>query len=147
MVSQRLRAALSTLLLVVGALLVGDALHGGVVTGQYGVTTPAFVLRILIGVPAIAGGYELRTPVDQYVAMPSDETSTSDPETGGSTEFDPELSPVGGEHEAGEWTDEQVDTPQGGGASDGESTNGDDDAKRSAEDGGSDGRDDRRSVE
>lgn len=99
MVSLRAKAALSTLLLVVGALLVGDALNGSVVTGTYGVTTPAFVLRVLVGAVAIVLGYRLRTPVEDYVATPSDDPETADPETGEGTEFDPELSPVGADVE------------------------------------------------
>ncbi len=100
---------LSTLLLVVGALLVGEALHGGVVTREFAVTSPYVVLRILLGGVFIALGYRLRSPVEEYVEMPSgepsrsgdasgeppdaDESPTADP----SGEFDPEMSPLGGD--------------------------------------------------
>ena len=99
----------STILLVVGALLVGEALHGGVVTREFAVTSPYVVLRILLGGVFIALGYRLRSPVEEYVEMPSGEPSRSgdataespdadeSPSADRSGEFDPELSPLGGD--------------------------------------------------
>lgn len=40
-------AMVNTFLLVTGALLVGDALHGALVAGQYSVTSPAAVVRFV----------------------------------------------------------------------------------------------------
>ncbi|WP_135851371.1 hypothetical protein [Halorussus salinus] len=99
----------STTLLVVGALLVGEALHGGVVTREFAVTSPYVVIRILLGGVFIALGYRLRSPVEEYVEMPSGEPSRSgdasndspatdqSQEADRSGEFDPELSPLGGD--------------------------------------------------
>ncbi|NEU56720.1 hypothetical protein [Halorussus sp. MSC15.2] len=103
MLSVRFLAMLSTFLLVVGALLVGEALHGGVVTGEYAVTSPWVVLRVVLGGLFIVLGYRFRTPTEEYVAMPSDEPDRSggtpdestDPDRTG--EFDPEMSPLGGD--------------------------------------------------
>ncbi|UPV99637.1 hypothetical protein M0R88_14075 [Halorussus gelatinilyticus] len=102
MTSVRLLAMLSTVLLVVGALLVGEALHGGVVTGEFAVTSPYVVLRIILGGIFIALGYRLRSPVEEYVDMPSGEPNRSgrddeqSPDPDQSGEFDPEMSPLGG---------------------------------------------------
>lgn len=94
---------LSTVLLVAGALLVGDALNGAVVTSQYGITSPAAVIRLVVGAVFILGGYRLKTPMGEYVDVPSGDVGRHAPggdETGsagaeGNGEFDPELSPVG----------------------------------------------------
>ena len=108
MISVRFLALLSTLLLVVGALLVGEAIHSGVVTGEYAVTSPYVVLRAVVGAVFIALGYRFRTPVDEYVATPSDadrsartsgdaDATSDDGASGGTGEFDPEVSPLGGD--------------------------------------------------
>ncbi|UPV73589.1 hypothetical protein M0R89_13700 [Halorussus limi] len=103
MISARFLAMLSTLLLVVGALLVGEALHGGVVTGEYAVTSPYVVLRVVLGGVFIALGYRFQSPVESYVEMPSGEpdrsreSSEGSPDPDGSGEFDPEMSPLGGD--------------------------------------------------
>jgi hypothetical protein len=102
---------LSTVLLVVGALLVGEALHGGVVQGTYRLTSPYVVLRVILGSIFIALGYRFKTPAEEYVSTPSDrptrseqlDDSSPDPDQTG--EFDPEMSPLGGgglEHVDGE---------------------------------------------
>jgi hypothetical protein len=82
----------STFFLVTGALLLGDALHGSVVTGQYPVTSPAAVVRGVGGIIAIALGYRLKTPASEYAAMPSDEPVQQPNE--GDEEFDAEMSPL-----------------------------------------------------
>jgi hypothetical protein len=131
---------LSTLLLVVGALLVGEALHGGVVTGEFAVTSPYVVLRVLLGGVFIALGYRLRSPIEEYVEMPSgepdrsggasDDPSDADrspdtdrsPNADQSGEFDPEMSPLGGdglEHVDADEDDRRGDRRKG---SDGPST-------------------------
>jgi len=94
MVPRRLRATASSVLLVVGALLIGDAVHGVVVLGAYGPASPAAVLRAGGGIAAVLAGHRLRTPVEEYVAMPSE---SGRGEADADAEFDPELSPLGGE--------------------------------------------------
>jgi hypothetical protein len=68
----------SSLCLLVGALLVGDALHGAVVTGQYAITSPAAVFRLLVGVGAIWVGSRLRVPLEDQLSgsSPTDQTGT-----------------------------------------------------------------------
>lgn len=110
MTSLRFLALLSTVLLVVGALLVGEAIHAGVVTGTYDVTSPYVVLRVLVGAVFIALGYRFRTPTEEYVATPSadrperatddadssaDATNSPADATDNSGEFDPAMSPLG----------------------------------------------------
>jgi len=82
----------STFFLVTGALLLGDALHGSVVTAQYPVTSPAAIVRGVGGIVAIALGYRLKTPASEYAAMPSDEPVQQPNE--GDEEFDAEMSPL-----------------------------------------------------
>ncbi len=93
---------LSTVLLVVGALLVGEALHGGVVQGTYRLTSPYVVLRVILGSIFIALGYRFKTPAEEYVSTPSDQPTRSDreddsPDPDQTGEFDPEMSPLGGD--------------------------------------------------
>lgn len=93
----------STFLLVTGALLIGDAIHGSVVTGQYPVTSPAAVLRAVAGLVCVALGYRLQTPPSEYTSVSSDESGgeATEPEedAAGSEpgDFDPELSPLSDE--------------------------------------------------
>lgn len=94
--TRRLRATFSTTALVVGALLVGDALHGAVVTGQYGLASPAAVQRLVGGSVAIAVGSRLRTPVGDRTTAAGErgaDARDADGDPGG--EFDPDLSPAG----------------------------------------------------
>jgi hypothetical protein len=86
----------STFFLVIGALLVGDALHGSIVTSQYPVTSPASVVRWVVGLACIAVGARLRTPPEEYASMPSEESEGAGAgETGAETgDYDPELSPL-----------------------------------------------------
>jgi hypothetical protein len=99
MASPRLRATLSTAFLVVGALLVGDALHGGVVTDQYALTSPAATLRLAGGVAAVAVGRRLRTPAATRAPTPADADSprarADDARGDAEGSFDPALSPAG----------------------------------------------------
>lgn len=98
MISIRLLALLSTFLLVTGALLVGDALHGSVVTGQYPITSPAAVVRMVVGLGCIALGYRFQTPASEYTSVTSEEVAEADPEADADeNEFDPEMSPLSGE--------------------------------------------------
>ncbi|WP_137287132.1 hypothetical protein [Halorussus salinisoli] len=96
MISVRFVALLSTFFLVTGALLVGDALHGSVVTGQYPATSPAAVVRAVAGLVCIALGYRFQTPPDEYTSVPSAESAESSSDEGGS-DFDSELSPLSDE--------------------------------------------------
>lgn len=86
------RWASSTTLLV-GALLVGDSLHGSVVTGAYGVTSVAAILRFVPGIVLIAIGYRLQVSSEE--AERYAERTSGEPSTGPDHEFDPEVSPVG----------------------------------------------------
>lgn len=91
---------LSTLLLVTGALLVGQSLHGSVVTGEYAVTSPWAVLRAAAGLAFIALGYRFKTPPSEYASLPSDESGggeRSGDDASESGDFDPELSPLSDE--------------------------------------------------
>ncbi|MFB6221637.1 MAG: hypothetical protein ABEH90_09375 [Halolamina sp.] len=109
MVQARTRAWLSTVTLVVGALLIGDAIHGVVTVGAYGFTSPAAVVRVVAGIALVAVGARLRTPADQYVSSVSEE-----PEEGGppESEFEPSLSPVGESMEGAEREDSTREEPE-----------------------------------
>lgn len=91
----------STFFLVTGALLVGDALHGSVVTGQYPVTSPAAVLRGVAGLVFVGLGYRLQVPASEYASTSSNEsvreTDESEAGTSDGGDFDPELSPLSDE--------------------------------------------------
>lgn len=91
----------STLLLVTGAMLLGQSLHGSVVTGEYAVTSPWAVLRAAAGLVFIALGYRFQTPASEYASLPSDdsggEPSSDDSSERGEGDFDPELSPLSDE--------------------------------------------------
>lgn len=92
----------STLLLVTGAMLLGQSLHGSIVTGEYAVTSPWAVLRAAAGLVFIALGYRFQTPASEYASLPSDESGSRNPSGDGGSEgadgdFDPELSPLSDE--------------------------------------------------
>ncbi|WP_158057450.1 hypothetical protein [Halorussus halophilus] len=101
MVSARVFALLSTMFLVVGALLVGDAIHVSLVTGEFAVTHWWVFGRFLLGSVFIALGYRFRTPTSEYVDMPSGEPTREqtdedgEPAEGATGDFDPEMSPLG----------------------------------------------------
>ncbi|WP_440008760.1 hypothetical protein [Halomicrococcus sp. SG-WS-1] len=91
MLSRQFLAMLSTTTLVAGALLVGDALHGSIVTQQYGVTSPGAVLRFFPGLALIGVGYRLKAHNDAFV----EEHFSGRDESGGSeAEFDERMSPL-----------------------------------------------------
>ena len=95
MISVRYLALLSTLFLVTGALLVGDALHGSVVTNQYPVTSPAALVRAVVGLVFIAVGYRFQTPASEYASVPSEESPRTDGQDDATEgDFDPEMSPL-----------------------------------------------------
>ena len=109
MPSARFYGLLSTVLLVVGALAVGQALHLTVVTGQVTYASPAFVLQFGVGLVLIALGYRARRPVAESYGLTSDERADEtdgasrrprgEPgdrsDAGAEDGFDPELSPLG----------------------------------------------------
>lgn len=82
----------SSFCLLLGALLVGSALHGAVVTSQYAITSPAAVFRLLIGVIAIWIGYRLRIPLEDRIS--GSQTNHTSAETGDDETFDLEESPL-----------------------------------------------------
>lgn len=96
MISVRFLAVLSTFLLVTGALLVGQSLHGSVVTGEYAVTSPSAVLRAVLGLVFIALGYRFQTPASEYSSLPSESDATGEESSSGTeqSDFDPGLSPL-----------------------------------------------------
>ncbi len=101
MVSIRLLGTLSSVLLLVGALLVGEALHVGIVQGAAPLTSPPVVLPLVLGSVLLVLGYRTRAPVAEAYDLTSDEDEpqtrdtdaprADDPEA----EYDPELSPLG----------------------------------------------------
>jgi len=72
MVSTRFLGVISTAMLVVGALSIGQALHLSVVTGEVGVTSTPVVVYGVAGVVAIAIGYRARKPIAEEYALTSD---------------------------------------------------------------------------
>ena len=91
MLSRQFLAMLSTTTLVAGALLVGDALHGSIVTQQYGVASPGAVFRLLPGIALIGIGYRLKAHNEAFVEDHfSGRTETENPEA----EFDERMSPL-----------------------------------------------------
>jgi hypothetical protein len=102
MVSVRLLGMVSTVLLLVGALLVGEALHVTFVQGQVSVTSVTFLGPLVLGSVLLLLGYRARAPVAQAYDLTSDsEESPSGPKTDApraddaEDEYDPELSPLG----------------------------------------------------
>lgn len=108
MVSTRFLGVISTSMLVVGALSIGQALHLSVVTGEVGVTSTPVVVYGVAGVVAIAIGYRARKPIAEEYALTSDarergehERRERSPSAGGDgpadddSAFDPAVSPLG----------------------------------------------------
>lgn len=108
MVSTRFLGLVSTVLLVVGALAVGEALHRSVVTGEASLASPLILVYLGVGVVAILVGYRVRRPVGERYALGSDDDreGTGTPDTtdtgretdtpeSGDGEFDPSMSPLG----------------------------------------------------
>ncbi|QLG62917.1 hypothetical protein [Halorarum salinum] len=107
MVSTRFYGLISTVLLVVGALLVGQGFHLSLVTGEIALASPAFALHLVLGSVLIALGYRARRPVAEAYDLTSGdagegEASRREPDRGDGTprsgedaEFDPSMSPLG----------------------------------------------------
>lgn len=81
MLGPRLRSVLNTVLVVVGALVIGGALHLSLVRGQVSLTAPVTLGRIALGLVLIGVGYWIRVPTDEQV--PDEEE-----------DLDPDLSPL-----------------------------------------------------
>jgi hypothetical protein len=102
MVSVRFLGLISTVLLLVGALLVGEAIHVTFVTGQVAVTSPSFFAPLVIGSVLLLLGYRARAPVAEAYDLTSDgdeEPSKPRPDAPradeAEDEFDPGMSPLG----------------------------------------------------
>ena len=92
MLSDRLSSTIATGLWVAGALLVGQALHVSVVTGEAAVTSPAPVFYTVAGIVLILVAQNLDVHPAEYLDyLDSDEDETADE---AETEFDPEASPL-----------------------------------------------------
>jgi hypothetical protein len=102
-VNPRAWAMLSTVTLVTGALLVGDALHGSVVTGAYGIASPASVFRPLPGLVLIAIGARVRPDPEEFAPVSTGSTEGGEEDDDA---FEPELSPVGETIDGAERDDE-----------------------------------------
>lgn len=92
MLSLHSRRALSSLSLLIGALLIGSGLNGSVVTGTYGVLSPPAVLRILPGILLVYVGSRLQLTPEYVDEQLEREPSPDEPEE---ESFDPEMSPIG----------------------------------------------------
>lgn len=117
MVSTRFLGLVSTVLLVVGALAVGEALHRTVVTGEAPLTALPMLVYYGVGTAFILLGYRIRQPVGERYALGSDDdrepAERAGREPGGAErsegggppgspgerpdgeEFDPAMSPLG----------------------------------------------------
>lgn len=87
----RVRYFLNSLFVVMGALLIGDALHKGVVTGELPATSPAVLLEAGAGVVLALVGYRLRLDREDIPGRPTVASREEDEE-----EWDEELSPLAG---------------------------------------------------
>lgn len=87
----RVRYILNSLFVVLGALLIGDALHRGVVTGELPATSTAVLAEAGAGVVLALVGYRLRLDREEIPARPRVESREEDEE-----EWDEELSPLAG---------------------------------------------------
>ncbi|WP_117591867.1 hypothetical protein [Haloprofundus halophilus] len=94
------RNLISTVLLVTGALVFGEALHQSVVAGEASLSSQPILLALALGTVLIALGYWVRVPLDELTR----ETSSSRSESAGDdalgdapadSEYDPRLSPLG----------------------------------------------------
>ena len=103
MVNLRALGFLSTLFLLVGALLVGNAFHVVFVEQAGTVTSVGFVSSMVIGGILLFLGYRARAPIADAYGLTSDDEDESEPARepdtpsgdDTETEFDPELSPLG----------------------------------------------------
>lgn len=88
----RTRSIVNQLLVVAATLLLGSAIHISVVTGEVAVTSPAVVLRVLVGGVCGAAGYAFRVKPDREAPVEARTgTESADAEGEG---FDPEASPL-----------------------------------------------------
>lgn len=93
MLSKRLSSTIATGLWVAGALLVGQALHVSVITGQTAVTAPAPVFYTIAGVVLIVVAQNLDVhPADYLDYLDSDDEEEET--TGSDEEFDQAASPL-----------------------------------------------------
>lgn len=110
MLSTRLLGLISTVLLVVGALLVGQALHVSLVEGSVPVTSTRVLILVALGSVLVVLGYAARRPVAESYGLTSDAEDQPDPDPDrpsvasekdgrptaeSEASFDPELSPLG----------------------------------------------------
>lgn len=86
----RTRSILNQLFVVGATLLLGSAVHISVVTGQVAVTSPAVVLRVVVGAACGVAGYLLAVRPDREAPVEA-QTTTADADD---EEFDPEASPL-----------------------------------------------------
>jgi hypothetical protein len=66
-VSIRAKAFIGTMMVIVGAFVVGNAIHQTVVEGAYGVTSPPAVIGGLVGLVLIVVGQRLHRPPTAYI--------------------------------------------------------------------------------
>ncbi|GAA0201273.1 hypothetical protein ACFFQF_01640 [Haladaptatus pallidirubidus] len=99
MFSRQFLAMVSTFTLVTGALLVGDALNGTVVTSRYGITSPASVFRVVPGLVLIWVGYTLRENKERFVSayFAGRDAAAKANEEPNDGEFDERMSPISGD--------------------------------------------------
>lgn len=102
MFSVRFRALLNTMLVVVGALLIGQVIHVTVVTGEARLLTVAQIGQAAVGVGLVVLGRLIHNPVDEaerrYRQREAEASADGDPQA----EFDPDLSPIGSDLDDGE---------------------------------------------
>lgn len=99
MVPVRFRAMANTVLVVSGALLIGQVLHVTVVTNQAPLTASLQLTKLAVGAVFVGVGWLIGVPPDEQV--PEGEVDAD-----ADTEFDPEMSPVGEELSGGQRRDE-----------------------------------------
>ena len=86
----RLRSLLHTVFWVLGAVLVGGALHRSVVTGEVALTTPVVLVQLVVGLGLVVAGYALRPEPGWGTAGAAGGRGDE-----GEEGYDPELSPLG----------------------------------------------------
>ncbi|WP_224269635.1 hypothetical protein [Haloprofundus salinisoli] len=96
------RNLISTVLLVTGALVFGEALHQSVVTGEASLFSQPILLALGLGTVLIVLGYWVRVPAEELtsdVSSPTrpdaDDSSAGKPTPDADSEYDPRLSPLG----------------------------------------------------
>lgn len=92
MASKRVAAFVGSGLLIVGAILVGEALHVTVVRGATPLSDPGVLLRAAIGVALVLVGTRLDVHPREYLSLPADPADRES--NGGEGGFDRELSPL-----------------------------------------------------